>query len=236
LRDSYGNPALAARNVSVSLVGPISKRTVVAGANLSSLVPGSGMFRYVHVLEAREQLIVWLNVSGTTVANASVNVSAVSPSAIAFNASLQNAKVQLYGSNSLMNIAGLGIALQAPPLVGHLLEVPVLRSSYDGMLSSASGGRFGADLGLVAALELSGDTGSQSLFKGSWYGRNYSYVIPFWAPAVGAYTAALRLQHPTIQTAQVRGARVARVSERIDVKLALLYAIKVNQWTTLRIA
>ncbi|GLC36884.1 hypothetical protein PLESTM_000514400 [Pleodorina starrii] len=92
LRDSYGNPASETSNVSVWLVGPASKRTILPGSNFSSLQGAaaggsgsgsgsgsSGLFRYVHVLEAQELLTVWLNVSGTTVGNATLNVSITVP-------------------------------------------------------------------------------------------------------------------------------------------------------------
>ncbi|GIM03190.1 hypothetical protein Vretimale_7995 [Volvox reticuliferus] len=200
LLDEYGNSALTARNVSVSFVGPVSGHTIVAGANFSRLGSGSGLFRYVHVLKAQEQLIIWLNVSGTVVANVTLNVSAISSASVAFNESVRAAIIQLYGSTEIQPLANwTNSFLQAAAIVGHRLEVPVLRSPS----APASYSRgFGSDPGLIATLELSAQTETRMTFNGTWYGGNQSYVIFFRAPTLGPYSATVRLQHPTNQSAQ----------------------------------
>ncbi|GLC66107.1 hypothetical protein PLESTF_000385600 [Pleodorina starrii] len=219
LRDSYGNPALAARNVSVWLVGPASKRTILPGSNFSSLQDAaaggsgsgsgsSGLFRYVHVLEAQELLTVWLNVSGTTVGNATLNVSSVSPSAVDYNSSVGKAVVQMYGSTEVLPVTaqsqtGASGVLEVAALVTHRLDVPAVRASSAALLASSSSSSpsywgFGADPGLLASLELSSPTGTgvDLVFNGSWYGANHSYVIFFRTPAVGLYSATIMLRHP----------------------------------------
>ncbi|GLI62029.1 hypothetical protein VaNZ11_004606, partial [Volvox africanus] len=198
LFDEYDNPALTARNVSVSLVGPVSKHAILAGANFSRLGAGSGLFRYVHVLAAQEQLIICLNVSGTVVANVTLNVSAISPASVAFNESVRAAIVQFYGRTEIQPLGNsTNSSLEAAAVVGHRLEVPVLPSAS---ASYSRGFRF--DPGLMAALELSAQNGTQMNFSGSWHGGNHSYVIFFRVPRVGIYSATVRLQHLTNQSAQ----------------------------------
>ena len=207
LVDAFGNPAVAAANVSVALSGPASRRTVAPGANFTSL--GGGAFRYVHTLEAQELLTAVLHVSGAAAATVTVAVAAVSPAAVAYGASIGAATVQLYGAgSSTSSNSSSGVSL-APGLlltglseVSNRLALPVVRPS---------GVAFGGNPGLLAVVSLVGPrpgSGGAAVvttttFNGSWSYGNRSYVAFFRAPSPGLYDVTVSLTHPAMSAATV---------------------------------
>lgn len=227
LRDMYGNPAISTRGAYLTLMGSISKKTIVDGANFTKIENGN--FSYLHLIEAQEVLKLMLTIGDLMLNSVTVNITSVSSAAINFNESVNAITLQLYGTllpmpvvTSIVHATSQATEFEVAPLVAHRLEVPVLRSSS---VSFNSSRRFGLDPGLLATMELQGQNGIRWNFNGTWHSGNHSYVIFFRLPTLGQFSANITLRHPaSLQTAQV-GSLANKSQGLLQLSLCLCFVV-----------